>query len=120
MNSSIGSLLLAISLWLSLTLICCTPSNFSNSYEAKYQVTGDGTASITYSNQDGGTEQQEISLPWEKSFKVHNGDFLYISAQKHSGYSSISAVILVNGTIRKTATSQGEHSIATSSYSCCY
>ena len=95
--------------------------NVAASYKATYDVVGAGTksASITYTNQDGSTEQREVQLPWSDSFTITPGHFLYISAQNKNSAGSITVYISINGETRKIATSEGAYVIASSSYSCC-
>jgi hypothetical protein len=121
MSSSIASLVMVIGLWLCLTLLCCGSRSLksADSYKATYDVVGTGSASLTYTNQGGDSEQMEVSLPWSKSFTVHDGDVLYISAQNKNDYGSITTYISINGSPRKTSTSSGGYVIATSSYRCC-
>lgn len=118
MSSALTSLALVFILWLGLTAVCSRSS--PQSYDATYEVsgTGIGLANITYSNQDGGTQQKEVGLKWSESFKVRPGAFLYLSAQTTAS-GSITSRILINGQVRKTATSSGQYTIATSSYRCC-
>ena len=103
------SILLAISLLVASVLACGTPQ----SYSVEYKVSGSAnSASITYSNAQGGTEQQKINLPWSKSFTVTSGSFLYISAQNEGDSGSVTCQILVNGSVYKTSTSSGAYVIA--------
>ena len=51
--------------------------------EVTYAV--DGTAKyadLTLTNKDGGTDQNQVKLPFEKKFYAKNGQSLYLSAQK--------------------------------------
>ena len=106
--------------WLGLTAVCCSGAD-PKTYNARYNVTGTGgVVSLTYTNQDGGTEQQEVGLPGSKSFSVRNGSFLYISAQRKGSIGTITTNISIDGVTRKSATSEGEFVIASSDYSCCY
>jgi len=105
-------------------------STVEQDYRVTYEVvdTATDSASITCTNESGGTEQADASLPWTKSFTARYGDFLYISAQRkpiqigdttigESG--SITTRITVNGKTVKTTTSKGEYVIASASYRCC-
>ena len=120
MPSSVGTLLIVIALWLSLAM-SCGGSDSLESAKVTYDVVGEGTqsASLTYENEEGGTEQQEVRLPWTKSFTGRPGSFLYISAQNKSGSGSITAYISINGHTRKTSSSSGGYVIASASYRCC-
>src|SRR5215813_8286631 len=109
MSSSLTSLILAIGLWLGLTLLCCSGSTFdSTPHTVTYRVEGTGTtsASVTYSNQGGDTAQKNVvRLPWSESFEARTGAFLYISAQNKQDYGSITAIIVIDGRISKVTTS---------------
>ncbi|HEX4592888.1 MAG TPA: hypothetical protein VH157_01370 [Bryobacteraceae bacterium] len=55
----------------------------SSMKEVEYQV--DGTAKyamLTTRNKDGGTEQNQVKLPFESKFFARGGQFVYLSAQK--------------------------------------
>jgi len=86
----------------------------------KYEVTGTASsASITLTNQNGGTEQYgNVRLPgsYEFSVPIKRGSFdyyhAYISAQNNGSRGSITVTIYVNGKIFKTSTSSGAYVIA--------
>ncbi len=80
---------------------------------------GGSTASITYANPAGGTEQTTTSS-FTKSYFCSAGDFLYVSGQTNgsSDFASITATITINGVVAQTRTSTGPFSIATASTSC--
>lgn len=120
MTSSVTSMLMVLGLWIVLAIFCCGGGRYSEagSYKVTYRVDGSGTASLTYANETGGTEQREVSLPWEKRFDGKPGQFLYLSAQdKNGGTGTVS--ISINGRVVKDATSSGRYSIATVSDVCC-
>ena len=97
-----------------------TISQNGSLYDVKYTVSGSATAaSLTYQNGQGGTAQEDVSLPWEKTYQLLKGDFLYISAQNKADSGSITTNISVNGVNFKTTTSIGAFVIATSSGTCC-
>lgn len=85
--------------------------------DIEYRVTGTaGSVSLTYKNEDGGTEQQSgIQPPWTHSFTAAEGDFLYISAQNQTATGTVTASIYVDGDLWKTASSEGAYVIATAS-----
>jgi hypothetical protein len=86
------------------------------SYKVTYRITGSsGKASLTYQNQDGGTEQTTVATPWDKSFTAKAGDFLYISAQNERDYGGVKCEILIDGKRIKTAESSGAYVIASCS-----
>jgi hypothetical protein len=90
-----------------------------------YEISGvlAGSATVTYRNTSGGTEQKNVSLPRKlPDFTVMTampGDFLYVSAQNESASGSVTVKILVNDAVFKQATSSGAYAIATASGSCC-
>jgi hypothetical protein len=95
-----------------------TPSSFSSgtTYEVIYKVTGTASrASLTYNNEQGGTEQTEIAIPWEKQFTVKRGEFLYISAQNEGETGSVTCEIWVDGNKWRESTSSGAYKIASCS-----
>lgn len=86
-----------------------------------YEVTGKETigAALTYTNENGSTEQRTAGVPWTKRFPVKTGQFLYLSAQNASEGGTITVQINIDGIPAKTATSFGEAAIASASYRCC-
>ena len=73
-----------------------------------------GRASITIENGTGGTEQDDVTLPWKKEFTPEPGQFLYVSAQNIASYRGIGikASILVDGVTLRHAESGAEYGIA--------
>lgn len=120
MSSSVGTLLIVIALWLGLAL-SCGGSSSREPAKVTYDVVGEGTrsASLTYQNGEGGTEQRDVKLPWTSSFTARPGSFLYISAQNKNDSGSITVYISINGNTRKTSTSSGAYVIASANYRCC-
>lgn len=99
--------------------------------EVQYEV--DGTAkyvNLTLTNKDGGTEQNQVKLPFELRFYARSGQFVYLSAQKAKAiatvlrpgsdrevvYDGIAGTvhvsIKVTGTVLQEATSDAPHGIA--------
>lgn len=76
-------------------------------------------ANITYSNEQGGTQQEEIQTPWSKTFTIKRREFLYLSAQNRADNGRISAKILINGQAFKQSESIGGYVIASASGRCC-
>jgi len=92
-----------------------TPSSTSSgtTYKVIYKITGTASrASLTYNNEQGGTEQTEVAIPWEKQFTVKRGEFLYISAQNEGETGSVTCEIWVDGKKWKSSTSSGAYVIA--------
>jgi len=87
---------------LSLSLVLCLSLFGQTLHHVTYRVTGPDTyannpdclscftlgtdrpadASVTIVNENGGTEQHAINLPWTKEFDAPSGRFLSLSAQK--------------------------------------
>jgi len=90
-------------------------------FSVTYSVTGENTStsSITYSTSEGGTAQEEVTLPYSKIQKFSDSSFLYISAQNGQASGAITVSILVDGKVSKTTTSTGAFVIATASATCC-
>ncbi|MFZ0546246.1 MAG: hypothetical protein WAM60_12445 [Candidatus Promineifilaceae bacterium] len=92
-------------------------------YYVEYVVTGGiYSASLTYENQSGNTEQRDIIqgtimniTPWTLGFSANYGDFVYLSAQNNHNDGTITCEIKVNGKVIESATSQGAYVIATCS-----
>jgi hypothetical protein len=119
MTSSIASLLMVFALWLTMAIFCCAGGSSGTPHKLRYRVDGKGPAHVVYSNETGGTEMQEVTLPWEKTLNTRSGEFLYISAQDKGGVGEITVSITVDGRILKSAQSSGEFTIATTSDYCC-
>lgn len=84
-------------------------------YIVTYRVTGSikFIRSVTISNRDGGTEQHnDLQAPWTYRFAAKPGAWLYISAHNDEFDGSITAEILLNDVVVKTATSHGAFTIA--------
>ena len=78
-----------------------------------YSVQGtQRTASLTYTNAEGGTAQENVTLPWSKEFSAQPGFFAALSAQNSDDHGVITVSISVDGNTLKTTTSQGEYVIA--------
>ena len=80
-----------------------------------YMVSGDGTASLTFRNESGGTEQKTVQLPWELAFVAKRHAFLYIAAQKKQAEGVIHAEIYVDGNRIQEAESNTAYGIASAS-----
>ncbi len=74
--------------------------------------------SITYTNREGGTSQEDAHGNWDRSFTVERDTrlFLYISAQRTCEVSGpVDVSILINGVRFRTSHSYGKFVIATAS-----
>jgi hypothetical protein len=100
------------------TLVACDDDDNwdvgSPTYRVKYKVGGTTSqASLTYQNAQGGTEQMDVRVPWEKTIgTVQKGDFLYLSAQNYEASGSITCEIWVDGRMWKHSISSGAYVIA--------
>jgi hypothetical protein len=84
--------------------------------KVKYSITGTtNSASLTLSNPDGGTEQYDVVVPWEKSYSMYPGDFVYISGQNNRDHGSITCQNFVDGNVMKESNSSGAYVIASCS-----
>lgn len=82
-----------------------------------YRISGTaGSVSLTYVNATGGTEQiSTAGVPWEKTFQMHYGDFVYLSAQNNGERGSVICEIELDNKTWKQSTSSGAYSIASCS-----
>ena len=105
----------------------------SSMKEVVYEV--DGTAkyaNLTLRNKDGGTEQNQVKLPFELKFYAKSGQFLYLSAQKvratkrvpHASHDeqelvydgvvgNVHVLVRVSGAVLQEASSHAPYGIAT-------
>ena len=61
---------------MSAALAGCVAPSF---HHVTYSVTGSGnTASLTYQNAQGETQQEDVKLPWTKSFTFKDGDLVTV------------------------------------------
>jgi len=84
-----------------------------------YDLTGQGTVSVTIRNASGGTEQFETSLPWHLDLGPSGtfggvSGFVYVSAQLQSS-GSVTCTIKKGDQVVQTATSTGQYVIASCS-----
>ena len=85
-------------------------------YSVIYKITGTASrASLTYENEQGGTEQTVVKIPWQKSMTVTRGAFLYLSAQNEGERGSVTCEIWVDNVKWKESTSSGAYVIASCS-----
>lgn len=81
-----------------------------------YHITGSAkSANVTYTNEQGGTEQKTITLPWKRIYFMLPGKFAYISAQNQGDRGSVTCSIELDGSTAKESTSSGAYVIATCS-----
>jgi hypothetical protein len=83
-------------------------------YDIAYEILGTThTAMLTYQNEQGGTQQEIVDVPWTKTFKTTKKIFLYLSAQNRANHGDITANIFIDGRLFRTSKSSGGHTIAT-------
>ena len=83
-----------------------------------YEISGTASlASVIMSTPGGSTEQvSALSIPWTRHLlNFRRGDHLYLSAQNKSRGGCVTVTILLDKRQLRTATSCGEHVIATTS-----
>jgi hypothetical protein len=83
----------------------------------EYRVGGSTRgASLTYHNASGGTEQNDVSVPWSQTISpARRGQFVYLAAQNQFDLGDVTCEIVVNGEVWKTARSGSDYGIATCS-----
>jgi hypothetical protein len=85
-------------------------------YQVEYNIDGSaGTASLTYRNALGQTEQREVRLPYTAKFHADPSSFLYLSAQKSGREGTVHVVIRVSDFILHEASSSSPFGIAAAS-----
>ena len=104
-----------------LFLLACNLSQLDDrAFTVEYVVDGTArSAHVTYTNKDGGTEMENVELPWSKTFQARSGHFLYISAQISYSGGGVQTEIKANGKTFKEAYLNGAHNIASVNGSCC-
>jgi hypothetical protein len=91
-----------------------SPASSPANHSVMYKVYGTTTsASLTYQNAQGGTEQKDVRLPWQLSLTGRNGQFVYISAQNNMESGSVACEIFLDGVSVKQSSSNGAYKIAT-------
>jgi len=102
--------------WLGSTLPSAPGYSALTTYRVTYKVTGTASrAFLTYENEQGGTEQTEVSIPWQQSMTVKRGAFLYLSAQNEGKTGSVTCEIWIDEVKWKESTSSGAYVIASCS-----
>lgn len=82
-------------------------------HEVRYQVDGDGRASLTYRNPSGGTDQMTVKLPWTLTFTGQPKQFVYLSAQNTEEFGKIESTIYLDDVPVQKAVSNSPYGIAT-------
>ena len=88
--------------------------------QVTYSITGTAdSALVTYTVTDGDISQENgISVPWNKSLEIPNDDYRFLSlSAQNSGDGSITCTISVAGKVVNTNTSTGAYAIASCSAS---
>jgi hypothetical protein len=73
-----------------------TPAASSGERTVLYEIGGSTKAFVTYTNESGAIEQDEVSLPWTKEFPIGSLRFVSLSAQNRSGEGTVSCRTMVN------------------------
>ncbi len=96
-----------------------TPTPTPSPKEAGVTYRVEGTAassSVTYINDQGGTQQDKVSVPWEKAYPdMGVAKFAYLSAQNDGDSGSVTCKILHDGKEWKVSTSTAPYGIASCS-----
>ncbi len=81
--------------------------------QVKYVVSGSApSAMITYNNEQGGTEQVDVTLPFTKEMTVDPGAVLSIVAQS-GGSGTLTCEIWINEKQTKTSSSNAQYGVVT-------
>lgn len=97
------------------SFVMCMAGANSSTHKVVYRVTGEGAASLTTSNAQGGTEQMNVALPWVSPvMEMPSGAHAYVSAQ-NEGSGEIRCQIDIDEASAKEATSYGQFTIASCS-----
>lgn len=89
-------------------------------YNVIYEIRGSAeSADLTLKNEQGGTEQFSVKLPYHYELVGTTGAFLYISAQNEGEFGTVEVAIKANGKTLKQSISGGAYKIASASTRCC-
>jgi hypothetical protein len=88
--------------------------SYRTGHQVQYNVDGShvNSASLTYRNATGGTNQMTVKLPWTLTFAGQPGQFVYLSAQNTDDWGSIECTILLDGVPVRRADSNSPYGIA--------
>jgi len=78
-------------------------------------VNGGTRAALTYTNEQGGIQQENVTLPWRKVLTVRPGQFVSISAQNQDATGGVSCDIRGDMQPFKHSESRGAYVIASCS-----
>lgn len=107
-------------IWFLISVFSGGGTTGSSSHSVTYYVFGTtSSVSLTYNNEQGGTEQETASLPWKKTFNIQSASILYISAQNQQSDGDIRVGILVDDNAFKHSQASGGYTIASASGLCC-
>lgn len=85
----------------------------ASTYNVRYEITGStSAATITWMNSQGGIEQGDFRLPFQKSFSFDGGGYASLTAQNYYDSGSITCQIWVNDVLWRESNSSGAYSIA--------
>lgn len=91
-------------------------SNNSNGRNVTYSISGTApVVFVTYMNNSGGTEQKDVKVPFKYEFSAKAGAMLSLVAQNKGASGSVTCQILVDGKVKKEATSEGGYVVVTCS-----
>lgn len=91
-----------------------TDGLLSSTHDITYKISGSsGQASITYTNQTGGTEQHTVYLPWQLTVKMNQYSVANILAQKTGEAGTITCEVLDNGNPWLKSTSTAAYAVVT-------
>ncbi len=91
-----------------------------STHSLTYSVSGSSdVANVTYGNETGGFEEEEVHLPWSKTFTAKNGWIFYLLAQNPHESGAISARADADGNLVKQSSSKGAFVSAQVTGLCC-
>jgi hypothetical protein len=103
-------------LWIGWHYLLAPAMELAQQYNVTYRISGTTrAASLTIQNANQSSEQRDVDVPWEISFKAHGGQFVYLSAQNKWDAGVVKCDILIDGKIVRTATADTAYGIATCS-----
>jgi len=86
--------------------------------QVTYRVSGSArSALVTYFNEQGGTEQQTVPLPWSWNSHVNKGAVLQVTAQSQDANGYVTVDIDADGQNLKESRSSGGYSVVSAAAS---
>ena len=92
-------------------------SDFASHPEVTYSIVGDGSISVMFVNETGGTDSVKVFGNWQKTVRLSSERFAYISAQLESENPEGEVIVFIERSEfpAKSSTSHGSYAIASTS-----